>query len=105
MRISYLWRDFMMSASMGIGDIGLAVMGQIDDCRRWYFREGVVECGYMRKPTANLRELTRINANRIFLAFGCSAPAYRLRRNRTLSGKMLRKNRRAGFSFCVAFFF
>jgi len=31
MRISYLWRDFMTSASIGIGDIGLAVMGQIDD--------------------------------------------------------------------------
>ena len=47
------------------------------------------------------RESPRINANRIFLAFGCSAPAYRLRRNRTLSGKMLGKNPRAGFSYHI----
>jgi len=44
------------------------------------------------------RESPRINANRIFLTPACSAPAYRLRRNRTPSGKMLKKNRRAGFS-------
>jgi len=67
-----------------------------------------------RKPSACTPP--RINANRIFLAPSCSAPAYRLRRNRTSSGKvhelkaretsqeplalgqMLGKNRRAGFS-------
>ena len=43
------------------------------------------------------RESPRILANRIFLAFGCSAPAYRLRRNRTLSGKMLSKKPACGF--------
>ena len=35
------------------------------------------------------RESPRILANRIFLAPSCSAPADRLRRNRTPSGKML----------------
>ena len=68
---------------------------------------------YLKKTN---RESPRINANRIFLAPSCSAPAYRLRRNRTPSGKvhelkaretsqeplalgqMLGKNRRAGFS-------
>ena len=34
------------------------------------------------------RESPQINANRIFLAPSCSAPAYRLRRNRTPSGKV-----------------
>jgi len=50
------------------------------------------------------RESPRINTNRIFLTFGCSAPAYRLRRNRTLSWKMLGKNPRAGFSIVSLFF-
>jgi len=49
------------------------------------------------------RESPPIFANRIFLAPSCSAPAYRLRRNRTPSGKMLGKNRRAGFSFWLSF--
>ena len=47
------------------------------------------------------RESPRILANRIFLAFGDSAPAYRLRRNRPLTGKMLGKNPRAGFSIVL----
>jgi len=47
------------------------------------------------------RESPRILANRIFLAPSCSAPAYRLRRNRTPSGKILGKNRRAGFSYHI----
>ena len=42
-------------------------------------------CGCIRKN----RESPQINANRIFLAPSCSAPADRLRRNRTPSGKML----------------
>ena len=50
------------------------------------------------------RESPRIFANRIFLAPSCSAPAYRLRRNRTPSGKMLGKNPRAGFSFKLVLF-
>jgi len=54
--------------------------------------------GHKRKTN---RESPRINANRIFLAFGCSAPADRLRRNRTLTGKMLGKNPRAGFSIVL----
>ena len=37
------------------------------------------------------RESPRIIANRIFLASSCSASAYRLRKNRTPSGKMLSK--------------
>ncbi len=41
----------------------------------------------------------RINANRIFLAPSCSAPADRLRRNRTSSGKMLMEKPACGF-FC-----
>jgi hypothetical protein len=52
-----------------------------------------------RKPSACTPP--RILTNRIFLAPSCSAPAYRLRRNRTPSGKMLRKNRRAGFSIVL----
>jgi len=50
------------------------------------------------------RESPRIFANRIFLAFGGSAPAYRLRRNRPLTGKMLGKNPPAGFSIVSSFF-
>ena len=57
--------------------------------------KGIAGCGDKRLFN---RESPRINANRIFLAPACSAPADRLRRNRTPSGKMLRKNRRAGFS-------
>jgi len=49
------------------------------------------------------RESPRILANRIFLAPSCSAPAYRLRRNRTQSGKMLGKNPRAGFSHLILY--
>ena len=45
------------------------------------------------------RESPRINANRIFLAPSCSAPAYRLRRNRTPSGKMLPEKPACGFFF------
>ena len=56
----------------------------------------VVGCGHMNLFN---RESPRIYANRIFLAPSCSSPADRLRRNRTPSGKMLRKNPRAGFSF------
>jgi len=58
------------------------------------------ECGCMKLLN---RESPRINANRIFLAPSCSAPAYRLRRNRTPSGKMLGKNPRAGFSIFEQF--
>ena len=71
---------------------------------RIQFRRDTVGCGSMNLFN---RESPRINANRIFLAFGCSAPAYRLRRNRTLSGKMLGKNPPAGFSHTriLSFFF
>jgi hypothetical protein len=59
------------------------------------FGKGIPGCGNLNLFN---RESPRINANRIFLAPSCSAPADRLRRNRTPSGKMLKKNRRAGFS-------
>ena len=50
------------------------------------FGKGIPGCGNLNLFN---RESPRINANRIFLAPSCSAPAYRLRRNRTPSGKML----------------
>jgi len=56
------------------------------------------EYGWVWVDEKTNRESPRILANRIFLASSCSAPAYRLRRNRTPSGKMLGKNPRAGFS-------
>jgi len=51
------------------------------------------------------RESPRINANRIFLAPSCSAPADRLRRNRTPSGKMLWEKPACGFFFLYVIFF
>jgi len=45
------------------------------------------------------RESPPIFTNRIFLAPSCSAPAYRLRRNRTPSGKMLSEKPACGFFF------
>jgi hypothetical protein len=57
--------------------------------------------GFLLTQEKAHRESPRINANRIFLAFGDSAPAYRLRRNRPLTGKMLGKNPRAGFSIVL----
>jgi len=66
------------------------------------FGKGKAGCGDKRLFN---RESPRIFANRIFLAPSCSAPAYRLRRNRTPSGKMLGKNPPAGFSFGVSFVF
>jgi len=44
------------------------------------------------------RESARINANRIYLAPSCSAPADRLRRIARRLEKCYRKNRLAGFS-------
>ena len=57
--------------------------------------------GWVWKHEKAHRESPRINANRIFLAFGDSAPADRLRRNRPLTGKMLGKNPPAGFSIVL----
>jgi hypothetical protein len=51
------------------------------------------------------RESPRILANRIFLAPSCSAPAYRLRRNRTPSGKMLSEKPVRKLSVCSPFRF
>jgi len=59
-------------------------------------REGGFWCGLMRLVN---RESPRILANRIFLAFGCYAPADHLRKNRTLSGKMLLEKPACGFFF------
>ena len=62
------------------------------------FGKEFVGCGSMNLFN---RESPRIFANRIFLAFVGSAPAYRLRRNRPLTGKMLGKNPPAGFSIVL----
>ncbi|MPL99500.1 hypothetical protein SDC9_45718 [bioreactor metagenome] len=50
------------------------------------------------------RESPRINTNRIFLTFGCSASAHRLRRIAPSLEKCYRKNPRAGFSVDSLFF-
>ena len=58
-------------------------------------------CGTREKTN---RESPQINANRIFLAPSCSAPAYRLRRIARRLEKCCRKNRRAGFSLNLLLF-